>query len=134
MRKAISVLISIILVLSVFSFCFVSSAIEENNTKNEITPRWTSISSYSAVLDINGLTATADVALNSSYYTNLKITAQLQKETSTGYEDVKVWTASKTSGIHLGLNESKLINPLNDYRLRITMTADEETIVVFKYP
>ena len=125
---------SIVLLLSVFSFGFVTSATYGDNEECVIMPCWTSIDSYSAALDISGLTATAYVTLNSMYMTNLKITVQLQKETSTGYEDVKTWTASRTSDVSVTLSESKLINPLNDYRLRITMTADEETIVVFKYP
>ena len=132
-KSFLSVLMSLVLLLSGFSFCFITNAFEEGGTENEIMPCWTSIDSYSVVLDINGLTATAYATLDSSYYTNLKITAQLQKETSTGYEDVKTWTVSKTSAVTITLNESKLINPLNDYRLRVTFTADQESIVVFKY-
>lgn len=50
------------------------------------------------------------------------------------YEDVETWTATKTSSVFVGLSDSKIINPFSDYRIRVTFTADQESIVVFKYP
>ncbi|MBQ8765251.1 MAG: hypothetical protein IJZ16_00425 [Clostridia bacterium] len=134
MKKYLSMIMAVILMLSIFSTSFISQANEIDESENAVMPRWTSINSYTATLNIRGLTATADASLTPGYATYLKITIQLQKETSTGYEDVETWTTSKTSGVYLSLNKSKVINPLNDYRLRITYTADQESIVVFRYP
>lgn len=134
MKKVLSIFMVISIMLSVFSFGFVTNAIENENTDNTIIPRWTSISKYTAGMDISGLTAYVSASLSPGYETNLEIVAQLQKETSTGYETVKTWTVTKASGHYISLDESKLINPLNDYRVRFTFTADQESIVVFKYP
>lgn len=120
--------------LSVFSFGFVTNATENENSDSIIMPRWTSINSYTAGMDISGLTATVSASLTAGYKTNLKIVAQLQKETSTGYETVATWTETESSNVFVSLSETKLINPLNDYRVRFTFTADQESIVVFKYP
>ena len=132
MKKATSVFMAIVLLLSVFAFETISNAKNEN--ASEVMPRFASISSYSTNLDISGLKASIAVSLVPIYTTNLKIVVQLQKETSTGYEDVETWTATKASGVYLSITESKIINPFNDYRLRVTFTADKESIVVFKYP
>ncbi len=134
MKKVISLLLVIVLVMSSFSGMLISSAVEGNNSENEIMPLWTSINSYTAGMEISGLKANFSTSLTAEYATNLKIVVQLQKETSTGYEDVETWTATKTSSVFVGLSDSKIINPFSDYRIRVTFTADQESIVVFKYP
>lgn len=63
---------------------------------------------------------------------NLKINMELQKEKSSGYETVKTWTSSNT-GILLTMSESRNINILCNYRLKVTFTAGSETQVMYKY-
>ncbi len=133
MKKFLSVLMAMILMMSFFSFSFISNAIENDNSESIIMPRWATISSYSVGFEVSGLTASFNASLNASYYTNLKVVVQLQKETSTGYKDVETWTASRTSDVTITCTGSKIINPLNNYRIRVTYTADQESIVVFKY-
>lgn len=134
MKKVLSIFMVISIMLSVFSFGFVTNATENENNDSIIMPRWTSIGSYTAGMVISGLTATVSASLTAGYKTNLKIVAQLQKETSTGYETVATWTETESSNVFVSLSETKLVNPLNDYRVRFTFTADQESIVVFKYP
>ena len=57
---------------------------------------------------------------------------ELQKEKSKGYETVETWTSSKT-GTVLAMSESRNINVLCNYRLKVTFTAGKETEVVYKY-
>ena len=57
---------------------------------------------------------------------------ELQKEKSKTYETVETWTSSKT-GTVLAMSESRNINVLCKYRLKVTFTAGKETEVVYKY-
>lgn len=57
---------------------------------------------------------------------------ELQKEKSKSYETVETWTSSKT-GTLLSVSESRNINVLCNYRLKVTFTAGKETEVVYKY-
>lgn len=57
---------------------------------------------------------------------------ELQKKKSKGYETVETWTASKTGTI-LTISESRNINILCNYRLKVTFTAGNETEVIYKY-
>ena len=57
---------------------------------------------------------------------------ELQKEKSKSYETVETWTSSKT-GTLLAMSESRNINVLCNYRLKVTFTAGKETEVVYKY-
>ena len=57
---------------------------------------------------------------------------ELQKEKSKSYETVETWTSSKT-GTVLAMSESRNINVLCKYRLKVTFTAGKETEVVYKY-
>lgn len=57
---------------------------------------------------------------------------ELQKEKSSGYETVETWTDSKT-GTYLSMSESRNINVLSNYRLKITFNAGGETQVVYRY-
>ena len=134
MKKLLSILMVLALMLSAFSFSFVSNATENDDDESVIMPRWTTISHYTAGMDISGLTATVSASLTAGYKTNLKIVAQLQKETSIGYETVATWTETESSNVFVSLSETKLVNPFSDYRVRFTFTADQESIVVFKYP
>lgn len=61
-----------------------------------------------------------------------KIKMELQKEKSKTYETVETWTNSKT-GTVLAMSESRNINVLCKYRLKVTFTAGKETEVVYKY-
>lgn len=135
MKKVLSIILCIVIIFSVFSIGLTSNAITDNESiENEVMPCFATIDSYIITFDISGLIASVDVRLVSSYYTNLSISAQLQKKTSSGYETVKTWTASATSDISLALSGTKTINPLNEYRLRIEFVADQENIVIFRDP
>ncbi|WP_298654032.1 hypothetical protein [uncultured Eubacterium sp.] len=57
---------------------------------------------------------------------------ELQKEKSSGYETVETWSESKTGTI-LSMSESRNINVLCNYRLKVTFTAGNETETIYKY-
>ena len=84
------------------------------------------------MINISGIKATcsADIRVSSSKY--LKIVMELQKKKSNGYETVKTWTSSKT-GTRLSMSESRNINALCTYRLKVTYTAGSEQVVAYKY-
>lgn len=99
----------------------------------EIMPCFSTISSYSKSIVISGVKAYCTAVLSSQKSTSLKIVMQLQKESGSTYSTVATWTKSG-SGISLSNSQSKTINVLNDYRLRIEFTAGSEKIIVFAYP
>ena len=57
---------------------------------------------------------------------------ELQKSTSSGYENVQTWTSSGY-GVYLQMSEKKTINILSDYRLKVTVTAGTESKVAYDY-
>ena len=57
---------------------------------------------------------------------------ELQKETSSGYENVQTWTKSGY-GVYLQMSEKKTINVFSDYRLKVTVTAGNESKVGYDY-
>lgn len=99
---------------------------------NEISPYYVNISAYAANLNISGIKAECKAYVSTNKSLNLKIKMELQKEKSSGYETVETWTSSKT-GTYLAMTESRLINVLYDYRLKVTFTAGSETEIVYKY-
>lgn len=116
--------------LMIFGSTFVSNAAVNND--NEISPYYVNISNCSANLSISGIKANCSATLQSKNSVALKIKMELQKEKSSGYETVETWTSSKT-GTFLAMSESRNINILCDYRLKVTFTAGLETEVVYKY-
>lgn len=125
-RKAIAFILA---VLAFFSTATVAIASEDYN---EVTPCYTDIKNHNEMINISGIKATcsADIRVNSSKY--LKIVMELQKKKSNGYETVKTWTSSKT-GTTLSMSESRNINALCTYRLKVTYTAGSEQVVAYKY-
>lgn len=125
-RKIISFLLA---VLTIFSTAIVASAAESDD--NEIVPYYID-GIHNAHFSISGIKATcsADIRVSSSKY--LKIVMELQKKKSNGYETIKTWTSSKT-GTRLSMSESRNINALCTYRLKVTYTVGDEKTVAYKY-
>ena len=96
-------------------------------------PCFTTIDAVSTVFSFSGINSTSSVVLTSQYSTSLSIKIELQKEKSTGYETIETWTKSGT-GTMLGLEETRLINILADYRIKVTCKAGSETFTTYDYP
>lgn len=120
----------ILVCLMVLSNTLVVNANINNNS--EITPYYVNIADRSVKLSISGIKASCSATIQSNKSVYLKITMELQKEKSSGYETVKTWTSSKT-GTYLSMSESRNINILSNYRLKVTFTAGSETETVYKY-
>ena len=116
--------------LMIFGSTFVSNAAVNND--NKVCPYYVNISDSSANLSISGIKANCSATLQSKKSVALKIKMELQKEKSSGYETVETWTSSKTGTI-LAMSESRNINVLCNYRLKVTFTAGSETEIVYKY-
>ncbi len=101
--------------------------------ESEIQPYAKVIDSYSAGIRISGITATCEASVVADYNANLRVTMELQKETSGGYENVKTWTTSAYD-TYLQISEKRTINAFSDYRLKVTVTANTETKVTYAYP
>ena len=129
-KKVVSFVLVTTMLLSVFAINNFATTIEEENA---IMPRWSVLQTVATSFTISGITATSSVSLSAKYSTSLSIKIELQKEKSTGYETIETWTKSGT-GIHLGLEEDRLINILADYRIKVTCTAGGETHVTYDYP
>ncbi len=97
-----------------------------------IIPRFTTISTCEANLSISGITANCYATLRSLYSTNLSITMVLQKNTSSGYKDVKTWTTTGY-GTYIDISKSKTINILSTYRLKVTFVAGNESFTTYAY-
>lgn len=130
-KKFFTVFLSIIMLLS----CSLSigAAVIDNDTDNSIELMYTTIETNTSSLTISGIKAKCAASLRSKKSTTLKIKMELQKKKSSGYETVETWTGSKT-GTYLSMSESRNINILCDYRLKVTFTAGTESTTVYKYP
>ena len=102
------------------------------NYDNEVAPLYVNILSHRESIEISGIKAKFTAKLKSKKSVPLKIKMELQKEKSKTYETVETWTSSKT-GTVLAMSESRNINVLCKYRLKVTFTAGKETEVVYKY-
>lgn len=98
-----------------------------------VSPLYTTIETNTAYISISGIKATCNATVTSQYSAQLKIKMELQKEKSNGYETIETWTSSKY-GYSMSYTESRNINIFCDYRLKATITAGSETIVVYDYP
>ena len=123
-------------VLIVLSFLMifgnVTVANAADNHDNEVAPLYVNILSHRENIEISGIKAKCTAKLKSQNSVPLKIKMELQKEKSKSYETVETWTSSKT-GTLLAMSESRNINVLCKYRLKVTFTAGKETEVVYKY-
>jgi hypothetical protein len=117
--------------LMIFSSTFVSSATVDAND-SDISLCYVNIDYTTVTLTFSGIKAECYATMNTDKSIALKIKMELQKKKSSGYETVKTWTSSKT-GTFISMSESRNINILCDYRLKVTFTAGSETTVVYKY-
>ena len=127
LNKFVLILLSFLMV-----FGNVAVANAADNHDNEVAPLYVNISNHSEQIEISGIKAKCTATLKSKKSVSLKIKMELQKEKSNSYETVETWTCSKTGKL-LSVSESRNINLLSKYRLKITYTADKETVVVYKY-
>ena len=125
-KRVLSVVLS---ALTIFGCSVVSYATAGYEA---VSPYYLNISNVSATLTISGVKATCTASVKANSSVKLSIKMELQKEKSSGYETVETWTTSKT-GVSLSISETRLINALSDYRLKVTFTAGSETQVVYKY-
>ena len=123
-----------IVLIALSLFIALNGAVVCNAAVNneEITPYYVNIASNNASLNISGIKATCSASLKSNSSVSLSITMELQKEKSSGYETVKTWSSS-TMGNYLSMSESRNINILSTYRLKVTFTAGSETVTVYRY-
>ena len=128
-KKSVSIALILTMIFSIFAI----STFATNEEENTVMPRWSVINSISTSFTISGITSTSSVSIISQYSTSLYIKIELQKEKSTGYETIETWTKSGT-GRSLLLEETRLINILADYRIKVTCKADGETHVTYDYP
>lgn len=127
--KPIKLFLCLFMMFSLLAPCAAVSAADAE----EITPMAAVIDSYSCGITISGVTAKCNAWLQSSYNATLRITMELQKKNSSGYENVKTWTSSTYGRVH-SMSESRAINLLSDYRLKVTFTAGNESRVAYAYP
>lgn len=140
-RKEVSVMAKSKNIFSMFFMVLLSclmvlgntiSVFAATNNENGISPLYTNISYNTTNFNISGIKAECKASVSANKSMNLKIKMELQKEKSNGYETVETWTSSKT-GIYLAMSESRNINILSTYRLKVTFTAGSETEVVYRY-
>ncbi len=123
----------IILSMMMFSCNICAQAAVINNDNTIVKPMYTTIGTNSAYISISGIKATCNAMFTSKNPTSLKIKMELQKEKSTGYETIETWTSSK-NGSSMSLTKSRNINIFCDYRLKVTFTAGNESVIVYDYP
>ena len=134
-KYLISAMALMLAIVALFSFPSFSFAEENDPTADEvIAMRYNTISSTSSSITISGVTATCTGRVYAQYSTYLRVQLELQKYSSGSYSTIQTWAAVKQSGISLGKEGSKTINPASSYRLKATFTAGGETAVVYRYP
>ncbi len=127
LNKFVFILLSILMI-----FGNVAVANAADNHDNEVAPLYVNILSHRENIELSRIKAKCSAKLYAKNSVPLKIKMELQKEKSKGYETVETWTSSKT-GTLLAMSESRNINVLCNYRLKVTFTAGKETEVVYKY-
>lgn len=133
LKKRIRAFISILLCCL---FCFSIDSFAENDiqdSKDIFPEKYSTISSMSCSLSISGINSVSFAVLRTNSSTTLKIKMELQKIKSGTYTTIETWNYSKT-GTVISADESRLINILCTYRLKVTFTAGTETIVSYAYP
>lgn len=91
------------------------------------------VSSNSCQLSISGINSTSTAEMTAAKSMSLSIKMELQKLKSGSYSTIETWTSSKT-GVSLSMSETRLINVLATYRLKVTFKAGSETLVRYAYP
>jgi len=130
-KKAFSLFMALIMAVSVFGISF--NVFADDTSDDADNTRYSVISSDTYKIRISGITATCSASLSASYSTSLTIKMELQKKKSGTYSTIKTWTTSRT-GTSVGIEETRTINPLSTYRLKVTFTAGSETIVRYDNP
>lgn len=123
-KKFVAVLLCFIMIFS----CFQMSASAE-----DAAPYYQNISSNSCALIISGVNSTSEAKLTAARSMSLSIKMELQKVKSGTYTTIETWSSNKT-GTSIYMTETRLINMLATYRLKVTFTAGSETIVRYAYP
>lgn len=123
----ISILLSFLILIGMTSIANASV-----NGNNELAPCYINIANKSESITISSIKATCAASMSTNRTMRLTIKMELQKKKSNGYETIKTWTSSKT-GTSLSMSESRNINALCTYRLKVTYTAGSEKVVAYKY-
>lgn len=97
------------------------------------SPMYTNIGTTSSGISISGITATCTAAMTAHGSMSLKIKMELQKKKSGEYQTIETWTASRT-GVSIADEQSRVINVLSTYRLKVTFTAGSESVTYYRYP
>jgi len=126
-KKAAAVFLSLLMLFG--SASVANAAVKPEDT---VSPCYENIYSCIGSLSISGIKATCQATLRTTKSMKLSIKMELQKEKSSGYETVATWSDS-TTGTYLSMSESRNINVLSSYRLKITYNAGGETEVKYKY-
>lgn len=126
-KKLFAVILSYLLMFS--SAFAVNAAVKPDDM---VSLYYVNIVKRDGTLTVSGIKAKCTALVQTSKSMNLSIKMELQKEKSSGYETVETWTDSKT-GTYLSMSESRNINVLSNYRLKITFNAGGETQVVYRY-
>ncbi len=129
-EKSVSVLLALVLLFSVLAINTSAAEVDEDYG---VMPCWTTISRITTSFSISRINSTSTVILYSQVSTSLKITINLQKVKSGTYQTIETWTKSGT-GVRLVLEETRLINVLSDYRIKVTCKAGSETNTTYAYP
>lgn len=131
-KKSLSIFLIITMLFSALAIN--SFATENVEDENQIMPRWSIIDAVSTSFTISGINSTSSVLLTSKFTVNLFIQIELQKEKSTGYETIETWSAFESNGTYLTLEETRLINIFEDYRIKVTCVAGNEQHITYDYP
>lgn len=123
-KKVVSVLLCLI---------FIFSCTQMIASAEDAVPYYQNISSNSCSLRISGINSTSSANLIAARSMSLSIKMELQKVKSGTYTTIETWSSSKT-GVSISMEETRLINMLATYRLKVTFTAGSETIVQYAYP
>ena len=135
MSSIIKKSLSIVLILTMlFSVLAINSTAETVEDEYGVMPCWSIIDGVATSFTISGINSTSSVLLTSQFTVNLFIQIELQKLKSTGYETIETWSAFETSGTYLALEETRLINIFEDYRIKVTCVAGNEQHVTYDYP
>lgn len=129
-KRMVSLVMAVVLII--LSFVIVAYAGEDGGAEQEPIIRYNVINDCYVSISKSGISVNCSAVLRAQYSTSLKIVMVLQKDTSSGWTNVKTWTATGT-GKYLDLSESKVINILNTYRLKVTFTAGSESVTKYAY-
>lgn len=123
-KRLVALALCLIMIFSCFqliAFCETASVMNLN------------ISNDTCALTISGINSTSSASMQTARSMSLSIKMELQKKKSGTYTTIETWTASRT-GATLSMCEDRLINVLATYRLKVTFTAGNETIIRYAYP